>query len=86
MRPGEAVEYLREAGTKASVRSANADALSYLAKGLEIVETLPEGTARDRQEMALLLTLGPALQASKGLGAPGRARVLAGARALGAGR
>ena len=78
----KAVGYLREAGTKAAVRSANADALSYLAKGLEIVETLPEGTARDRQEMALLLTLGPALQASKGLGAPEAERVFSRAREL----
>jgi predicted ATPase len=42
----KAVVYLREAGAKAFRRSANADAVSYFTKGLEIVERLPEGAGR----------------------------------------
>jgi len=71
----KAVVYLREAGTKAFVRSANADAVSYLTRGLEIVALLPEGADRERHELALLLALGPAIQALKGLEAPEAERV-----------
>jgi len=78
----KAVVYLREAGAKAFRRSANADAMSYFTKGLEIVERLPEGTDRDRHELALLLGLGPAIQALKGLGAAEAERVFSRAREL----
>ena len=78
----KAVVYLREAGTKALRHSANADALSYLTRGLETVETLPEGAARERHKLALLLALGPAIQAMKGLGAPEAERVFSRAQEL----
>jgi len=78
----KAVVYLREAGTKAFVRSANADAVSYLTRGLEIVETLPDAADRERHELALLLALGPAIQAVKGLGAPEAEGVFSRAREL----
>jgi class 3 adenylate cyclase/predicted ATPase len=78
----KAVVYLREAGAKAFRRSANADAVSYFTKGLEIVERLPEGADRDRDELALLLGLGPAIQALKGLGAAEAERVFSRAREL----
>jgi adenylate cyclase len=77
-----AVVYLREAGAKAFRRSANADAVSYFTKGLEIVERLPEGADRDRHELALLLGLGPAIQALNGLGAAEAERVFSRAREL----
>jgi predicted ATPase/class 3 adenylate cyclase len=66
----KAVTYLREAGTKAFMRSANADAVAYFTRGLEVVEMLPASTEGERQELALLLALGPALQSTKGFGAP----------------
>ena len=78
----KAVVYSREAGMKAFTRSANADAVSHLTRGLEIVATLPESTDRDRHELALLLALGPAIQAMKGLGAPEAERVFCRAREL----
>jgi class 3 adenylate cyclase/predicted ATPase len=78
----KAVAYQRDAGTKAFVRSANADAVSYLTRGLEIVERLPVGTDRERHELALLLALGPAIQALKGLGAPEAETVFSRARDL----
>ena len=66
----KAVTYLREAGTKAFMRSANLDAVAYLTLGLELIETLPASAQRDGQKLALLLALGPALQSTKGFGAP----------------
>ena len=67
---GKTVTYAREAGTKAFMRSANADAVAYFTRGLEVVETLPASAERERKELDLLLALGPALQSTKGFGAP----------------
>jgi class 3 adenylate cyclase len=78
----KAVVYLREAGTKALMRSANADAVTYLTRGVDVVASLPEGVGRERHELALLLALGPAIQAARGLGAPEAERVFARAREL----
>jgi predicted ATPase len=78
----KAARYLREAGTKAFLRSATADAVGHLTKGLEALERLPESPGRDREELASLLTLGPVLHALKGLGAPEAERVFARARNL----
>jgi class 3 adenylate cyclase/predicted ATPase len=78
----KAVVYLREAGMKASMRSANVDAVNYFTKGLDIVQTLPEGAERDREELALLLGFGSTIQALKGLGAPDAERVFSRARDL----
>jgi adenylate cyclase len=77
----KAVSYLREAGVKAFMRSANADAVAYFTRGLEVVQVL-DGASRDRHELGLLLSLGPAIQATKGLGAPEAERVFARAREL----
>jgi predicted ATPase len=77
----KAVTYLREAGVKAFMRSANVDALAYFTRGLEVVQFLDEAS-RDRHELALLLALGPAIQATKGLGAPEAERVFGRAREL----
>ena len=66
----KAVMYLREAGTKALSRSANLEAVAYFTRALEVVETLPSNDEREKQELALLLALGPALQSTKGFGAP----------------
>jgi predicted ATPase len=62
--------YLREAGTKALSRSANSEAVAYFTRALEVLETLPLSDEREKQELALLLALGPALQSTKGFGAP----------------
>lgn len=78
----KAVAYARDAGTKAFTRSANADAVSHFTRGLDLAARLPAGADRDHYELALLLDLGPALQALKGLGAPEAERVFARAREL----
>jgi predicted ATPase len=78
----KAVVYLREAGTKALMRSANTDAVNYLTRGLGVVEALPDSGEGERHELALLLALGPAIQAAKGLGASEAGRVFVRAREL----
>jgi predicted ATPase len=66
----KAVPYLHEAGTKVAARSANAEAIAYLTRGLDLVARLPATRERMRQELRLLLVLGPAILATKGFGAP----------------
>ena len=66
----QAVRYLREAGSKAFSRSTNAEAIAYFTQALELVGKLPPGRDQMRQELRLLLALGPALQQARGFGAP----------------
>ena len=51
-------------------RSANLEAVAYFTRALKVVETLPLSDEREKQELALLLALGPAVQSTKGFGAP----------------
>jgi class 3 adenylate cyclase/predicted ATPase len=80
----EAVRYWHAAGERALERSANAEAVGHLTKGLELLREFPDPTLRGALELSLRLTLGPALIATKGqtAGAVGenynRARQLAG--------
>jgi class 3 adenylate cyclase/predicted ATPase len=66
---GEAIEYWGRAGTRAIERSANIEAIAHISKGLQLVESMPEDAARDRQEVALRAHLGIALMSTKGFGA-----------------
>jgi predicted ATPase/class 3 adenylate cyclase len=80
--PDNAIRYWVEAGKRAAQRSANAEAISHLSKGLEDLSTLPESPARDRQELELQTAIGTVLIAVHGYAAPRtgaayhRARVL----------
>lgn len=66
----QAIPYWQQAGQRAVQRSANVEAISHLAKGLELLKTLPDTPERARQELMLQLTLGVPLQATKGWAAP----------------
>ncbi|MGT2460346.1 AAA family ATPase (plasmid) [Cupriavidus basilensis] len=66
----KAVEYLHCAGRQAVQRSANAEAVAHLTTALDLLKTLPDGPERARQELALQITVGPALMATHGLAAP----------------
>jgi predicted ATPase/DNA-binding winged helix-turn-helix (wHTH) protein len=66
----QALPYWQQAGQRAIERSANAEAISHLTKGLEVLETLPETPERVQHELTLCLTLGPALLMIKGHGSP----------------
>jgi predicted ATPase len=65
-----AIRYLQQAGENALRRSANAEAISLLTKGLELLPTLPGTPERTRQELMLQTTLGIPLTATKGFAAP----------------
>ena len=65
----KAVEYLSLAGQQAARHSAHAEAINHLATALELLDTLPDTTARARQELLLQLSLGASLIATKGFSA-----------------
>jgi predicted ATPase len=78
----QAVSYWQQAGTRAVQRSANADAVQHLTRGLQLVALLPETPGRAHQELDLHLTLGIALVATKGQAAPEVEQTYTRARAL----
>ncbi len=78
----QAIPYWQQAGQKASQRSANAEAMSHLTKGLELLKTLPDTLERTQQELDLQLTLGPVLMILKGLADPEVEKVYTRARSL----
>jgi class 3 adenylate cyclase/predicted ATPase len=80
--PTQAIPYWQRAGQRAVERSATLEAVSHLTKGLEVLATLPDTPERAQQELALHITLGPALMNTKGFEAPEVERVYARARAL----
>jgi class 3 adenylate cyclase/predicted ATPase len=66
----QAIAYWQRAGRRAVERSAHADAVSHLAKCLELVSTLPDTPARMTLELSAQTALAPALIATKGYAAP----------------
>jgi hypothetical protein len=64
----QAVTYLYEAGTRAFNRSSNVEAVAYFTQGVELAGRLPASSEQMRQELRLLLALGPALQMTRGFG------------------
>ncbi len=65
-----AIPYWRRAGDLAAGRSANAEAIAHMSKGLDLIGTLPDASARLDQELALRLAIGGPLIALKGHPAP----------------
>jgi len=65
----KAVEYLGLAGQQAARHSANAEAINHFTTALGLLKTLPDTTARARQELALQLSLGASLMATRGYAA-----------------
>ncbi len=61
-----AIKYWHRAGQRASKRSANLEAVAHLEKGLELIKSLPETPEHAKQELSLLMTLGPVLMSTKG--------------------
>jgi len=77
-----AIYYWLRAGQRAISRSAMAEAVVQLRKGLEQLEALPETDQRWRQELDLQVALGVALMAWQGWAAPEAGRANAHAREL----
>ena len=77
-----AISCWQQAGERASERLAHVEAVRHFTKGLELLATLPESPERTQQELAMQMTLGPALMATKGYAAPEVQQAYARARAL----
>jgi predicted ATPase len=78
----KAVGHWTKAGQQAIGRAAMTEAVAQLRKGLDLLSSVPDSTARQEQELDLQIALGNALIATKGYAAPesgeafGRARQL----------
>jgi predicted ATPase len=78
----EAITYWLLAGRRAVERSAHAEAIGHLRRGLDLVATLPESPGRDEQELSLQSTLGLPLLMTRGYAADEVELVYARAREL----
>jgi class 3 adenylate cyclase/tetratricopeptide (TPR) repeat protein len=65
----QAVEYWHAAGRRAAERSANAESIAHLKRGLEEIRMLPETSEQLRKELEIQTSLGPVLIATMGYGA-----------------
>jgi predicted ATPase len=66
----QAIRYWQRAGQHASDRSAHLEAISHVTTGIELLTTLPETPERTQHALAMHITLGGALQMTKGQAAP----------------
>ena len=66
----ESIPYWQRAGQRAIESSALLETITHLTRGLAVLETLPQTSARNQQELVMLTTLGPALLATRGFAAP----------------
>ena len=63
-----AIDHYRRAAERAMAASANADAITHLTKGLELIASLAELSERISREIDFRLALGPPLTAIRGYG------------------
>ncbi|HEV2581441.1 MAG TPA: BTAD domain-containing putative transcriptional regulator, partial [Ktedonobacteraceae bacterium] len=78
----QALPYYQRAAAVAQGVYANEDAISLLSRSLELLELLPAGSKRDKQELGLQLALAPLYRVTRGWTAPELERVLDRALAL----
>lgn len=62
----KAAPFWLRAGKNAAKRSANLEAIAQLQRGIDVIERLPDGAAKDRLELDLQVCLGPCLIATQG--------------------
>ena len=62
----QALPFYRRAAAVAQRMYANEDAIGLLSRGLELLELLPAGSKRDKQELSLQLALAPIYRVTKG--------------------
>jgi predicted ATPase len=77
-----AIDYWLKAGNLALSRSANAEAVKHLRRGIELTQSLAPTAGRVRKELDFYLALGPAIAATEGYVAPETLRVFSYARDL----
>jgi class 3 adenylate cyclase/tetratricopeptide (TPR) repeat protein len=79
---GLATSYWLKAGNRALSRSANAEAVKHLRRGIELTQELAQSPERARKELDFYLALGPAVAATEGDAAYETSRVFQHARDL----
>jgi predicted ATPase/DNA-binding SARP family transcriptional activator len=67
---GKTIDYLLLAGNQAKRVSANKQAVAYLTKGIAMLNELPAGNIHTETELALQISLGPPLVATRGYASP----------------
>src|SRR6202158_2170128 len=72
----------RRAGENAVQLSAHQEAINHLTKGLELLATLPDTPERGQQELALQMTMGTSLLATRGFASAETGRAYSRAREL----
>ncbi|HEX2491327.1 MAG TPA: AAA family ATPase, partial [Blastocatellia bacterium] len=77
-----AIRYLRHAAENAVRRFANHEAIALARRGLDLLKSLPESDERTRSELALQVTLGVTLMATRGYAAEEVEQAYARAREL----
>ena len=77
-----ATSYWLKAGNRALSRSANAEAVKHLRRGIELTQELAQSPERVRKELDFYLALGPAVAATEGDAAHETSRVFSRARDL----
>jgi len=77
-----ATNYWLKAGNRALSRSANAEAVKHLRRGIELTRQLAQSPERVRTELDFYLALGPAVAATEGDAAHETSRVFSRAREL----
>jgi tetratricopeptide (TPR) repeat protein len=77
-----ATDYWLKAGRLALSRSANAEAVKHLGKGIELTQAQAATAKRVRNELDFCLALGPAMTATEGYAAPETLRIFSHARDL----
>ena len=65
-----AIDYLRKAGQRAIERSANAEAIGHLKRGLELLQSLPDDLEHNQVALELEVMLAQAMIAGRGYAAP----------------
>jgi predicted ATPase len=78
----QALSYYQRAAVVAQRVYANEDAISLLSRSMELLDLLPAGAKRDKQELSLLLALAPLYRVTKGWATPELEHVLDRALAL----
>lgn len=66
----QAIAYWQQAGEFAVSRSANAEGVAHLSKGLELTRALPDNAERAKLEIRLCVALGIAYMSTRGAAAP----------------
>jgi predicted ATPase len=77
-----AITHYQRAGTRATQRSANEEAIGHLRRALALVGTLPETRTRHQQELGLQMAIAAPLAAARGWSHPECEQAYARARAL----